>query len=49
MISPQAAINESGLGVLSWWDSQNQADEGNDEVDENEEYNDDDGDGAYEE
>ncbi|XP_017472903.1 PREDICTED: DNA-directed RNA polymerase III subunit RPC8 isoform X2 [Rhagoletis zephyria] len=48
----QAAINESGLGVLSWWDQQTQ---GGDEGDENEdednvEYeNDEDGEGAYEE
>ncbi|XP_017472902.1 PREDICTED: DNA-directed RNA polymerase III subunit RPC8 isoform X1 [Rhagoletis zephyria] len=47
-----AAINESGLGVLSWWDQQTQ---GGDEGDENEdednvEYeNDEDGEGAYEE
>ncbi|XP_067613084.1 DNA-directed RNA polymerase III subunit RPC8 [Eurosta solidaginis] len=47
-----AAINESGLGVLSWWDQQNQsAEEGNDNEDEdNIEYeNDEDGEGAYEE
>ncbi|XP_055855965.1 DNA-directed RNA polymerase III subunit RPC8 [Episyrphus balteatus] len=45
-----AAINESGLGVLSWWASQNQAAEESYEGDENEEYNnEDDGDGAYEE
>ncbi|XP_017472904.1 PREDICTED: DNA-directed RNA polymerase III subunit RPC8 isoform X3 [Rhagoletis zephyria] len=48
----EAAINESGLGVLSWWDQQTQ---GGDEGDENEdednvEYeNDEDGEGAYEE
>ncbi|XP_055903560.1 DNA-directed RNA polymerase III subunit RPC8 [Eupeodes corollae] len=45
-----AAINESGLGVLSWWASQNQAAEESYEGDENDEYNnEDDGDGAYEE
>ncbi|XP_049312889.1 DNA-directed RNA polymerase III subunit RPC8 [Bactrocera dorsalis] len=47
-----AAINESGLGVLSWWDQQNQgAEEGDENEDEdNIEYeNDEDGEGAYEE
>uniref|UniRef100_A0A0A1XBB3 DNA-directed RNA polymerase III subunit RPC8 n=1 Tax=Zeugodacus cucurbitae TaxID=28588 RepID=A0A0A1XBB3_ZEUCU len=47
-----AAINESGLGVLSWWDQQNQAaEEGDENEDEdNAEYeNDEDGEGAYEE
>ncbi|XP_054735500.1 DNA-directed RNA polymerase III subunit RPC8-like [Anastrepha obliqua] len=47
-----AAINESGLGVLSWWDQQNQcAEEGDENEDEdNVEYeNDEDGEGAYEE
>uniref|UniRef100_W8C0R7 DNA-directed RNA polymerase III subunit RPC8 n=1 Tax=Ceratitis capitata TaxID=7213 RepID=W8C0R7_CERCA len=47
-----AAINESGLGVLSWWDQQNQvAEDGDENEDEdNAEYeNDEDGEGAYEE
>ncbi|CAD7005668.1 unnamed protein product [Ceratitis capitata] len=47
-----AAINESGLGVLSWWDQQNQvAEEGDENEDkDNAEYeNDEDGEGAYEE
>ncbi|XP_020713307.1 DNA-directed RNA polymerase III subunit RPC8 [Ceratitis capitata] len=47
-----AAINESGLGVLSWWDQQNQVgEEGDENEDEdNAEYeNDEDGEGAYEE
>lgn len=46
-----AAINESGLGVLSWWASQNQTTEEICEGEENEEEynNEDDGDGAYEE
>lgn len=37
----QAAINESGLGLLSWWDSQN-AQAGDDE-------NEEEGEGAYDE
>lgn len=31
MLFVQGAINESGLGLLSWWDQQNQqADDGDD-------------------
>ncbi|EDW41135.1 DNA-directed RNA polymerase III subunit RPC8 [Drosophila sechellia] len=41
------AINESGLGVLSWWDQQGKDDEQDDEEDE--EYDDEDGEGACEE
>ncbi|KAH8322764.1 hypothetical protein KR059_005194 [Drosophila kikkawai] len=42
------AINESGLGVLSWWDQQGKEEEQDDE--EEEEYdNDEDGEGACEE
>ncbi|XP_073838178.1 RNA polymerase III subunit H [Musca autumnalis] len=48
-----AAINESGLGVLSWWDQQQQEeDEGGDEEadeDNNDYENDENGEGAYEE
>lgn len=28
----QAAINESGLGLLSWWDQQNQQDDDMDDA-----------------
>jgi len=47
----QGAINESGLGVLSWWDQQVKDDDGDDEDGEdNTEYdNDEDGEGACEE
>lgn len=48
----KAAINESGLGVLSWWDQQNQGGEegdGNEDEDNVEYENDEDGEGAYEE
>ncbi|KAL9905388.1 DNA-directed RNA polymerase III subunit RPC8 isoform X1 [Glossina fuscipes] len=48
-----AAINESGLGVLSWWDQQQQAEETNNEEEAEEnnvDYdNDENGEGAYEE
>lgn len=37
----QAAINESGLGLLSWWDSQN--------AQPDEEENEEEGEGAYDE
>ncbi|KAH8264808.1 hypothetical protein KR038_002090 [Drosophila bunnanda] len=44
----QGAINESGLGVLSWWDQQGKEEEQDDEEDD--EYdNDEDGEGACEE
>lgn len=47
-ISFQGAINESGLGVLSWWDQQGKEEEQDDE--EEDEYdNDEDGEGACEE
>lgn len=48
----KAAINESGLGVLSWWDQQNQEadnDEDNGDEDNADYENDEDGEGAYEE
>ncbi|EDV97077.1 DNA-directed RNA polymerase III subunit RPC8 [Drosophila grimshawi] len=43
------AINESGLGVLSWWDQQAKDDEQEGEEDNTEYDNDDDGEGACEE
>ncbi|XP_030371979.1 DNA-directed RNA polymerase III subunit RPC8 [Scaptodrosophila lebanonensis] len=45
------AINEAGLGVLSWWDQQNKEDDHDEELGEdNTEYeNDEDGEGACEE
>lgn len=46
----QAAINESGLGVLSWWDQQQQeGDDAADDEDNNDYENDENGEGAYEE
>ncbi|ALC45048.1 CG7339 [Drosophila busckii] len=43
------AINESGLGVLSWWDQQNKDEQEDDDGEDNTEYDDEDGEGACEE
>ncbi|KAH8261371.1 hypothetical protein KR044_008073 [Drosophila immigrans] len=43
------AINESGLGVLSWWDQQGKDDEEDEDGEDNAEYDDEDGEGACEE
>lgn len=47
----KGAINESGLGVLSWWDQQvkEEEQEGEDGEDNTEYDNDEDGEGACEE